>query len=134
VAGKQSRKTKKDAQEALGRALTRAVKAKSVSATDASEATRMVVKVEVDANHLVPYSVRWDSDRVLDQLQSDQASITIAPGNHLLTWSFNHSLETTWRHKLTVQIDGQAERVMDEKNSTDNPKDAVSGGTEIFVA
>jgi hypothetical protein len=134
VAAKRSRKTKRAAQEALGRALKRAVKAKSVSATDASKAARMVVKVEVDANHLVPYSVRWDGDRVLDQLLPDQANINITPGNHLLTWSFNHSLETTWRHKLTVQIDDQAVQVMAEKNSTDNPKDAVSGGTEIFVA
>lgn len=133
MAGKKPKKTKKEAQEALSRALAKAVKAKSHAATAVSQATRMLAKVEVDSNHLVPYSVRWDGDRVLDQLQSDQANITVSPGNHVLTWSFNHSLETTWRHKLTVQLEGQAARVLAEKNSTDNPKDAVSGGTEIFV-
>ena len=134
MASRRSKKTKKDAQEALDRALAKAVKAKGLSAPGVSQATRMVVTVDVDANHLVPYSVRWDADRVLDQLQSDQAVITMTPGNHLLTWSFNHSLETSWSHKLTVQIDGQAARVLADKSSSANPNEAVSGGTEIFVA
>jgi hypothetical protein len=134
VASKQSKKTRKDAQEALSRALARAVKSRSLSAPAVSQTTQMVVTVDVDANHLVPYSVRWDGDRVLDQLQSDQAVISVTPGNHLLTWSFNHSLETTWRHKLSVQFEGQAARVLADKSSSANPNDAVSGGTEIFVA
>jgi hypothetical protein len=134
VAAKKSKATKKDAQEALSKALAKAVKAKTFSATTVNQATTMVVAVEVDSNHLVPYSVRWDGDRILDTLQSDQAIVTLAPGNHVLTWSFNHSLETTWRHTLTVQVEGKAKRVLAEKSSTANPNDAVSGGTEIFVA
>jgi len=134
VAGKKPKATKKDAQEALSKALAKAVKAKTFSGTTVNQATTMVVAVEVDSNHLVPYSVRWDGDRILDQLQSDQAIVTLAPGNHVLTWSFNHSLETTWRHELTVQVEGRAKRVLAEKSSTDTPNDAVSGGTEIFVA
>lgn len=134
MAGKKPRKTKREAQEALGRALTRAIKAKNLSATAVNAAARMVVAVEVDPSHLVPYSVRWDGDRLLDTLQSDQAVVILTPGNHVLTWSFNHSLETTWRHRMTIQPEGQAVRVLDNKNSSANPNDAVSGGLEIFVA
>jgi hypothetical protein len=134
VPGKRSKKTKTESQAALSRALAKAVKAKSLSATVVSPATQMVVAVEVDSNHLVPYSVRWDGDRILDQSQSGQATVPLARGNHVLTWSFNHSLETTWRHKLTVQGDGIPAVVLDEKNSTANPNEAVSGGTRIFGA
>jgi len=134
AAPKAPRRTKMQAQEALGAALARVVRARAMAPMAAAPPTRMVVTVEVDGSHLIPYSVRWDGDRVLDQLQSDQAAIMMSPGRHLLTWSFNHTIEATWRHKLTVQIDGQAPRVLADKNSTANPKDAVSGGTEIFVA
>jgi hypothetical protein len=136
MAAKKPRRTKKQAQEALGRALAKRVKAKGVAAAAIAvgRATQMVVSVQVDADHLVPYSVRWDGDRLLDAVQSDQAIVTIAPGNHVLSWSFNHLLEGTWQHKLTVKIDGQAARVLDEKNSAQNPTDAASGGLEIFVA
>ena len=134
MAAKKSKRTKRQAQEALSRALAKAVKAKSFSPTAVTQTARMVVTVDVDADHLVPYSVRWDGDRVLDHLQSDQANINVTPGNHVLTWSFNHSLETKWRHKLTVQLDGQAARVLADLNSNDNPNEAISGGTEIFVA
>jgi hypothetical protein len=135
VAGKKkTKKTKKESQEALSRALAKVVRTKSVAAAAVSQVTRMVVSVDIDSGHLIPYSVRWDGDRVLDSLVSDQAMVTVSPGDHVLSWHFNHGLESTWRHKLTVQPEGQGARVLDEKNSSANPNDAVSGGLKVFVA
>ena len=131
---KTSRKktARKTSAPAFDRVLARAVAA-GARTTSAPANSTMVVRVEVDASHIVPYAIGFDGSIVLDGLLPAQTTVAMAPGHHLLSWSFNHSFESDWSHRVSVVIDGGAPLVIDQKSSQsgNNP---VSGGTRVFDA
>lgn len=126
-------KTKKEAEAALGKTLKKMVAAGDLEPIPVAVGTTIVITAEVDSGHLIPYGVSWGTDRIIDARTSKTATVVMKAGLRALGWAFDHALETTWSHKLSVKIGDEKAQVLEEKSSQNKDK-PISINRRIFSA
>ena len=115
------------AQEVIG-----SVAATTSKAIQLSAASKLEIITEVGPM-AVPYTVAYDGKTVIQSLVSRRESIPIAPGTHVLTWTFSHALKG-WRHTISYSVDGGEPRVLDSKSEASQNPDHAVGSVQLVVS